>query len=263
MQQSVPEGTSIGLPEIGLGDRQGSLASLPGVSLPISSGIRPTLPHSMTTRFHPDAAQKRRQRPVSCVIPDPAGQIVVVSPAPRNLYRSSSTPKVFGSSGKWREDPQWEVYQLEHRVPKFEPLAKWRDLEGSDPTPLVEMVKIYKKHYSSASDIVFRKQDEILRLERKLEFDSKRALESMQLRQRGGAFQTPLQQNTSSSLSSPSSPIMTITKAAGTYQLGKIAKGIEELNCRFKACEKLLNDLKLQAEEISRALGSECEKVGS
>lgn len=123
-----------------IGDRQGSLASIPGVSLPISSGIRPTLPHSMTARFRPDAAQKRRQRPVSCVIPDPAGtprgQIVVVSPGPRNLYRSSSTPKVFGSSGKWREDPQWEVYQLEHRVPKFEPLAKWRDFEGPDPTPV-------------------------------------------------------------------------------------------------------------------------------
>lgn len=122
------------------------MASLPGVPLPISPGVRTALPHSMTTRFRPDAAQKRRlQRPVSCVIPDPAtpgtgtpgSQVVVVSQGPRNLYRSSSTPKVFGtSSGKWREDPQWEVYQLEHRVPKFEPLAKWRDLEGCDPTPV-------------------------------------------------------------------------------------------------------------------------------
>nr|CUU99605.1 hypothetical transcript [Hymenolepis microstoma] len=240
-------------------DRHGSLVSLPGVSLPLSSGIRPALSHSTTIRFRSDSPQKRRQRPVSCVIPDPGtvatpqSQIVVVSQGPRNLYRSSSTPKVFGSSGKWREDPQWEVYQLEHRVPKFEPLAKWKDLEGCNSTPLVEMVEIYKKHYSTAAEIVLRKQDEILRLERKLEYESRRALESMQLRQRGGGFQTALQQNTSL----PSA----ITKAAGIYQLGRINKGIAELNSRFRGCEKLLNDLKLQAEEIDHVLGPEDEKV--
>ncbi|VDN98407.1 unnamed protein product, partial [Rodentolepis nana] len=266
-QQSILEGTSVGLPEIGLEDRHGSLVSLPGVSLPLSPGIRPTLSHSMTIRFRSDSAQKRRHRPVSCVIPDPGAaatpqsQIVVVSQGPRNLYRSSSTPKVFGSSGKWREDPQWEVYQLEHRVPKFEPLAKWKDLEGSDSTPLAEMVEIYKKHYSTAADIVLRKQDEILRLERKLEYESKQALESMQLRQRGGGFQTALQQNASPLPPPTSSPTMTITKAAGIYQLGRIARGIGEVNSRFKECEKLLNELKLQAEEIDRVLGSKGEKV--
>ncbi|KAM7533441.1 hypothetical protein Aperf_G00000119369 [Anoplocephala perfoliata] len=256
-QQSGPEGASVSLPEIGMGSREGSLTSVPGRSLPLHPGPRSALP---TTRFRPLGA-RRHQRPLSCVIagPETAGPsgnpIVVVSTGPSSLYRSSSSPKMMlGASGRWRDDPQWEVYQLEHRVPKFEPLIKCRDLEGCDSTPLFEMVGIYKRHYATAADIVHQKQDEILRLERKLDYESKRSLELMQLRQRGGGFQTP---STSSSAS------VATTKAAGSYQLEKISKGIEELNNRFKTCDKLLNELKLQAEEIGRALGPDCENVES
>ncbi|KAL5963004.1 hypothetical protein TSMEX_009258 [Taenia solium] len=236
-QQSVLEGTACGPPAIGLGI--------------------PPLPHSIKARFRPDV-NRRRQRPLSCVIPDQAPtppiqggasssrQVVVVSEAPSNLFRSSSTPKVCGAPAKWREDPQWEVHQLQHRVPRFEPLATWQNLGGSDPTPLVEMVEVYKRHYATLADSVAQKQEEIISLERKIESFSKRMVESMQLRQRGGGFPNPSSEAGS-----------TNTMAAGTYQLERIFKGIDELHDRFKVCEGLLKELELQAEGLEHNMASD------
>ncbi|CDS41677.1 conserved hypothetical protein [Echinococcus multilocularis] len=259
-QQSVLEGTACGPPAIGLEDRHSSVASLSTTPLPSSPSFpgMTSLSYSIKARFRPDA-NRRRQRPLSCVIPDqgPAfpsrggasssRQVVVVSAAPPSLFRSSSTPKVCGAPTKWREDPQWEVYQLQNRVPRFEPLAKWRNLGGSDPTPLVEMVEAYKRHHLVIADSVSHKQEEIICLERKIESTSKRAVESMQLRQRGGEF--PNSSSTADSMT---------TVAAGTYQLERIFKGINELHDRFKGCERLLEELELQAKELEQKMACDC-----
>ena len=125
-------------------DRHASLVSLPSASVPLSPTSRgaPSLAHSFATKFF---NHKPPQRPLSCVISDPnapplnrgsSRQIVVVQEGPSNLFRSSSTPKMYGASGRRREDPLWEVYQLEHRVPRFEPLAQWPGLRDCDLTPV-------------------------------------------------------------------------------------------------------------------------------
>ncbi|VDM26387.1 unnamed protein product [Hydatigera taeniaeformis] len=257
-QQSVLEGTACGPPAIGLEDRHLSLASIPTAPLPSSPSFpgMPLLPHSIKARFRPNV-NPRRQRPLSCVIPNQgpalpvrrsAGssrQVVTVSEAPSNLFRSSSTPKVCGASAGCREDSQWEIHQLQHRIPRFEPLATWQNLGGSDPTPLIEMVEVYKRHYATLANTVAQKQEEIVALERKIESTSKRAVDSMQLRQRGAGFPNPASTTDS-----------TATMAAGTYQLERIFRGVNELHDRFKACESLLNNLELQAKALEQQITS-------
>ncbi len=120
-----------------LGDRQASLGSIPN-AVSHNGALRGSSPHlplySSVTRRPPTTQQQnnRRQRPVSCVISSDLPQqttaarrsqgIVVVSRGPQGLFRSSSTPKVFGVAGGGGSDPFWELHQLQHRVPRFEPL---------------------------------------------------------------------------------------------------------------------------------------------
>lgn len=68
----------------------------------------------------------------------------------------------------------------------------------------------------------------------------------MQLRQRGGEFLNPASATGS-----------TNTMAAGTYQLERIFKGIDELYDRFKVCERLLKELELQAEGLEHKMTSD------